>query len=121
MLLRTANALHRFLERVADASGWLLIVLMAVTCVDVVFRKFGVVDFPYTKAQELEWHLHTAIFSFWLGFNYVVNAQDRKSTRLNSSHSQISYAVFCLKKKKKKKIIKKINRKKNNSHYNVPL
>src|SRR2546427_3712356 len=29
---------------------------------------------------------------------------DRKSTRLNSSHSQISYAVFCLKKKKKKKI-----------------
>src|SRR3989475_9392737 len=27
--------------------------------------------------------------------------RDRKSTRLNSSHSQISYAVFCLKKKKK--------------------
>src|SRR2546427_991268 len=30
--------------------------------------------------------------------------RDRKSTRLNSSHSQISYAVFCLKKKKKKKL-----------------
>src|SRR2546421_9329488 len=30
--------------------------------------------------------------------------QDRKSTRLNSSHDQISYAVFCLKKKKKNKI-----------------
>src|SRR5438309_5169633 len=29
--------------------------------------------------------------------------RDRKSTRLNSSHSSISYAVFCLKKKKKKK------------------
>src|SRR2546427_8419494 len=29
------------------------------------------------------------------------SARDRKSTRLNSSHSQISYAVFCLKKKKK--------------------
>src|SRR5688572_32367120 len=28
--------------------------------------------------------------------------EDRKSTRLNSSHSQISYAVFCLKKKKQK-------------------
>src|SRR2546421_5330769 len=28
-------------------------------------------------------------------------ARDRKSTRLNSSHDQISYAVFCLKKKKK--------------------
>src|SRR2546430_16624299 len=31
----------------------------------------------------------------------VVPHGDRKSTRLNSSHSQISYAVFCLKKKKK--------------------
>src|SRR2546427_10435098 len=31
------------------------------------------------------------------------STRDRKSTRLNSSHSQISYAVFCLKKKKKKK------------------
>src|SRR2546430_8930368 len=30
--------------------------------------------------------------------------RDRKSTRLNSSHSQISYAVFCLKKKKKQTI-----------------
>src|SRR2546430_16824185 len=30
-------------------------------------------------------------------------SEDRKSTRLNSSHSQISYAVFCLKKKKKQK------------------
>src|SRR2546430_8488730 len=30
------------------------------------------------------------------------STRDRKSTRLNSSHSQISYAVFCLKKKKKK-------------------
>src|SRR2546430_5840379 len=32
----------------------------------------------------------------------VEEVEDRKSTRLNSSHSQISYAVFCLKKKKEK-------------------
>src|SRR5438034_11500146 len=32
-----------------------------------------------------------------------MNEEDRKSTRLNSSHTVISYAVFCLKKKKKKK------------------
>src|SRR6266481_2094150 len=38
-------------------------------------------------------------------------AEDRKSTRLNSSHSSISYAVFCLKKKKKKKNIYKQNKK----------
>src|SRR5689334_24124579 len=33
----------------------------------------------------------------------AAKTEDRKSTRLNSSHSSISYAVFCLKKKKKKK------------------
>src|SRR5205809_7886542 len=39
------------------------------------------------------------------GENFV-HCQDRKSTRLNSSHGYISYAVFCLKKKKKKNKIK---------------
>src|SRR6266516_7386765 len=39
--------------------------------------------------------------------------RDRKSTRLNSSHRTISYAVFCLKKKKKKKIEYRIKKKKN--------
>src|SRR5438874_10107073 len=33
---------------------------------------------------------------------YVIPTLDRKSTRLNSSHVEISYAVFCLKKKKNK-------------------
>src|SRR2546427_3418312 len=36
-------------------------------------------------------------------------AKDRKSTRLNSSHSQISYAVFCLKKKKKNRKSTRLN------------
>src|SRR5687768_17688639 len=33
---------------------------------------------------------------------FSIHREDRKSTRLNSSHGYISYAVFCLKKKKKK-------------------
>src|SRR2546421_12565959 len=37
-----------------------------------------------------------------LACHFAGNIGDRKSTRLNSSHDQISYAVFCLKKKKKK-------------------
>src|SRR5262245_62263762 len=37
------------------------------------------------------------------------NARDRKSTRLNSSHLGISYAVFCLKKKKRNNMMKNIN------------
>src|SRR5436190_4746055 len=47
-------------------------------------------------------------------------ALDRKSTRLNSSHTVISYAVFCLKKKKKKKkisISKKVKSRITNTDY----
>src|SRR2546427_9311288 len=39
----------------------------------------------------------------WCGRAPALAFLDRKSTRLNSSHSQISYAVFCLKKKKNQK------------------
>src|SRR5215217_8599551 len=42
----------------------------------------------------------------------AVTRRDRKSTRLNSSHANISYAVFCLKKKKKKNIIHLLLKKK---------
>src|SRR3712207_7539775 len=53
---------------------------------------------------EVDWHL-CASSSLWylLGFlaePLLVELGDRKSTRLNSSHANISYAVFCLKKKK---------------------
>src|SRR2546430_5321697 len=66
----------------------------------------------------------TLLLGAWLGatvfFSFVAapcaeqKSEDRKSTRLNSSHSQISYAVFCLKKKK------------HNAHYgrffiNIPI
>src|SRR5690606_9033542 len=45
-----------------------------------------------------------------------VPLQDRKSTRLNSSHVKISYAVFCLKKKKKKTTTKNNNRTRTHYH-----
>src|SRR2546427_5664069 len=47
-----------------------------------------------------------ANLSYTSGVPYQVfdSSADRKSTRLNSSHSQISYAVFCLKKKKKQRL-----------------
>src|SRR5690348_18003136 len=47
----------------------------------------------------------TCTVNLTLGSNSITVAgtEDRKSTRLNSSHPSISYAVFCLKKKKKKK------------------
>src|SRR2546430_13660837 len=45
-------------------------------------------------------HEDSQVEDLWPAKSESVSRQDRKSTRLNSSHSQISYAVFCLKKKK---------------------
>src|SRR5207247_6475985 len=69
--------------------------------------------FPYTtlfrslplfKSRAL--HEPPSALVLPLGFGQLV---DRKSTRLNSSHEWISYAVFCLKKKKKDKLASKLN------------
>src|SRR5688572_31221151 len=64
--------------------------------------------FPYTtlfrSLLEGEEHLKRRVQSGKRpvhGRAVALLEKDRKSTRLNSSHSQISYAVFCLKKKKK--------------------
>src|SRR2546429_6168393 len=61
--------------------------------------------FPYTtlfRSMAAVCGLYlTAILIFSIGSHEKLLA-DRKSTRLNSSHGYISYAVFCLKKKKKK-------------------
>src|SRR5258707_7321320 len=55
------------------------------------------------KKSSVKAHIGAEVTSA-LGWRYplLVNSRDRKSTRLNSSHANISYAVFCLKKKKKK-------------------
>src|SRR2546422_6405489 len=52
--------------------------------------------FGHARVAELKTLLRPAVANTGLPL-----AQDRKSTRLNSSHGYISYAVFCLKKKKK--------------------
>src|SRR5438034_3941489 len=66
-----------------------------------------------TRAHAPRGSLRTSR-SFWSGESVDGRARctDRKSTRLNSSHTVISYAVFCLKKKKEKKKIQNLIQKK---------
>src|SRR5574344_2637185 len=56
--------------------------------------------FPYTTLFR-SGSGKTAIVEAWCKMNGLTLVADRKSTRLNSSHQIISYAVFCLKKKKR--------------------
>ncbi|MDX2156755.1 MAG: hypothetical protein SFW09_09610 [Hyphomicrobiaceae bacterium] len=76
LLIRISDAIKVLLEKVAFASGWLLVVLASITCIDVFSRKLGI-PIPLTKFQELEWHAHTAIFSFWMGYNCTINSHPR--------------------------------------------
>jgi len=78
-LLAASRAIERIVEKIALAGGTLFFVLTVVIVFDVVTRKFGyqLAGFGSTRLQELEWHLHAAIFSFWLGFAYVKNAHVR--------------------------------------------
>jgi TRAP-type mannitol/chloroaromatic compound transport system permease small subunit len=75
-LVRTADAIKQVLEKMAFASGWLLVLLMFITITDVIGRKFGI-PIPLTKFQEMEYYLHTVVFSMWMGYNYAINAHPR--------------------------------------------
>src|SRR2546430_13563153 len=57
-------------------------------------------DVPADKEKEFNRWYNEEHLAERLALPGFLSGADRKSTRLNSSHSQISYAVFCLKKKK---------------------
>src|SRR3712207_8971928 len=59
--------------------------------------------FGSAKGSNEEAYLFQKLVRTGFGTNNVDHCTDRKSTRLNSSHANISYAVFCLKKKKNTK------------------
>tara|TARA_Y100000588_G_scaffold371571_1_gene443048 strand:+ start:665 stop:1324 length:660 start_codon:yes stop_codon:yes gene_type:complete len=97
-LLVLSRAIDSFLSSIGRIAAWLLLPMMIVIIVDVVTRKFGLLtsakDFflasgmqgPHdvvdkyvtsTKMQELEWHLHAALFLLCMGFGYVKNSHVR--------------------------------------------
>ncbi len=78
-MLRTSNAIDAVLYRVSMAVGWLFVACTIVIAFDVLSRKAGyqIPGFGSTRLQELEWHMHTALFSFWLGTAYIKNAHVR--------------------------------------------
>jgi TRAP-type mannitol/chloroaromatic compound transport system permease small subunit len=85
--IRVSEALRRFVDRVGRGASWLFVPLILITVFDVVARKlvwiqiwlvssFGRI-FESTLLQELEWHVHTALFALVLGYGYIWNAHVR--------------------------------------------
>jgi len=78
-LISSARTIERALYAISMAAGWLFVVCTVVIVFDVLTRKFGfqLPGLGSTRLQELEWHLHTALFCFWLGTAYLKNAHVR--------------------------------------------
>ena len=74
-LVKISNAIDRLLTRIAKVAGWAAVALMAITVFDVITRRFFVLG--STKLQELEWHFHTILFMFALGYAYIKDAHVR--------------------------------------------
>src|SRR2546427_5477568 len=94
---------QRTLDALLDALGAAVLHLLSVLDLDPEFGGDHHLSAQWRQrlANELFVGVRTVNFG---GIEECDAALDRKSTRLNSSHSQISYAVFCLKKKTQKKI-----------------
>src|SRR5690349_23702748 len=76
------------------------------------FDHFGPVQYLAGKGMDVRPHPHIGLATVTYLFDGSImhrdsEGKDRKSTRLNSSHVEISYAVFCLKKKKHTNTIQK--------------
>ena len=97
-LLAASRVIDRFQSAVGRTAAWLLVPMMLVIITDVITRKFGLLSaaeeflmnsgmtwsagfvdtyLTSTKFQELEWHLHAALFLLCLGFGYVKNSHVR--------------------------------------------
>ncbi len=86
-MIRVSEMLRRFVDRVGRFGSWFAMPLILITVFDVVIRKTGVLQiwlvenvsqyFGSTLLQELEWHVHTALFTLVLGYGYIWNTHVR--------------------------------------------
>src|SRR5216683_6890579 len=114
--LLEAKPSPRILELAADRAAARLIYNVRRRVLAMIFHLLQLgLELAQTRPQAV--HLVLMVWSAAVAVQEreIVANTDRKSTRLNSSHDQISYAVFCLKKKKKTK--KKYNNRKKKKKY----
>jgi len=75
LLIRVSDGLDRVIIKIGKIAAWAGLALILVTIFDVVTRRFFVLG--STKLQEAEWHLHTILFVFCLGYAYLKDAHVR--------------------------------------------
>src|SRR5947209_9896825 len=89
------TTLFRSYPRFTEYQKQKMLVKPGITCLWQVNGRNKIKDFDEWVAMDLDYIQN---WSLWLDLKILFRTVDRKSTRLNSSHANISYAVFCLKK-----------------------
>lgn len=74
-LLRISDALGSFVNKIGRLASWTFFILVGVILVDVIGRHFFSIG--SSQLQELEWHLHTVLLMFCIGFGYVQDSHVR--------------------------------------------
>ena len=104
-LVNISEFLRMIVNRVGRAGTWLLVPLVLITMWDVVARKLVWIQiymvanfgsfFESTLMQEMEWHLHTAVFCLVLGYGYTHNRHVRvdflRKTLLLKSKAKVEF------------------------------
>src|SRR2546422_6027356 len=98
MILKFASETSLVVESAASATRTLTVAEMSLGTAQVYDPVLGVEAAIVIAVAKLSFEYSSLTYN-------TGSYTDRKSTRLNSSHGYISYAVFCLKKKKKKNMI----------------
>ena len=100
-LLNISSKLENILVGVGKLGAWLSLPLIAIIMFDIISRKFFVLG--STKLQEMEWHLHAALFLLALGYAYLKNSHVRIeviregfSTKLKAILEVIGVVLFIL-------------------------
>ena len=90
-ILNFSTKLEQLVKYFGKFGAWLTLPLIFIIIFDVITRRFFILG--STKIQEMEWHLHTAIFLLTLGYAYINNAHVRIEV-IREKYSSVLKSVF---------------------------
>ena len=90
-LLNISIFLQNFVSYIGKLGSWLALPLIFIITFDIITRRFFILG--STKLQEMEWHLHTALFLLVLGYAYIKNSHVRIEI-VREKYSAVLKSIF---------------------------
>ena len=90
-LLNISIFLQNFVSYIGKLGSWLALPLIFIIMFDIITRRFFILG--STKLQEMEWHLHTALFLLVLGYAYIKNSHVRIEI-VREKYSAVLKSIF---------------------------